>query len=185
MKHSTSRALAAAAAGVALLAPTAAGHAAEAAPKAQTKQLVKDVAGKDKRLARLATSTKVTRLADENEQVLVANITEDRADLAELKTAAEAADSTYDAKAVRKDLRSFRVENYVLAANIVKQAEALADEAAADPEAAAAVDAAIDAALALTADSTKADVKAARVHLQTAHEELDAEETTTTPAPTA
>lgn len=179
MKHSTFRALAAAAASAALLAPTANAQAAEAVSKSQTKQLVKDVAGKDKRLARLATSTKVTRLADENEQVLVANIADDRADLAALKAAAESADSTYDAKSVRKDLRSVRVQNYVLAANIVKQAERLAEEAAADPEAAAAVDAALDAALALTADSTKAEVKAARAHLQDAHEELEAAESTT------
>ena len=58
----------------ALVAPSALAATAAAAPdkptkpakavKAQTKQLLKDIAGKDKRLARLSTSNAVERLAD-------------------------------------------------------------------------------------------------------------------------
>ena len=70
--------------------------------KAQTKQLLKDVAGKDKRLARLAASHAVTALADDTEAELVANVTEAREALADVETAAEAADSTVDTRAVRK-----------------------------------------------------------------------------------
>lgn len=142
--------------------------------KSQTKQLLKDVAGKDKRLARLAESNAVARLADDTEAELVANITDARTALAEVKAAVEAADSTIDTRAARKDLRSFRVVTFRQAVNILKQAEHLAEEAAADPEATAHLAEAEAAALALTATSPKADVKAARAHLELAQAELEA-----------
>lgn len=151
--------------------------------KPQTKQLLKDVSGKDKRLARLATSGSVVNLADDVEAELVANIDEARTALADVRTAVEAADSTLDTRAARKDLRSFRVENFRLVVNILKQAEGLAADAAADPEATAHLVAAEDAALAITATSTKADVKAARAHLQAAHAELEPTEDEVEPVP--
>ncbi|QBX54174.1 hypothetical protein EXE58_00930 [Nocardioides seonyuensis] len=187
----TRRLIATAAATAALVAPAAVTASATAAPhehkdkpaktdkpakgtvKSQAKQLLKDVAGKDKRLTRLAESNAVARLADETEAALVANITDAQTALTDVKTAVEAADSTVDTRAVRKELRSFRVVNFRLAVNILKQAENLAEEAATDPEATAALDAAETAALALTATSTKADVKAARAHLELAHTELE------------
>lgn len=143
------------------------------AVKGQTKQLLKDLAGKDRRLARLATSNAVTRLADEAEAELVGNIEESRAGLAEVKAAVEAADSTVDTRAARKELRSFRVENFRLVVNVLRQAEALADDAAADPEAQAFLAQAEEAALAITATSTKGDVRAARALLRDAKAELE------------
>ncbi|UUZ59815.1 hypothetical protein [Nocardioides sp. B-3] len=152
--------------------------------KAQTKQLLKDVAGKDKRPARLAASNAVASPADDTEAELVANITDARTAPATAKTTIEAADSTMDTRAARKDLRSFRVVNFRLALNILKQAEGLAEAAAADPEAVSHLALAEDAALAITAASTKADVKAARAHLREARAELEpAEEETAAPAP--
>lgn len=150
--------------------------------KAQTKQLLKSVAGKDRRLARLATSNAVTRLADATEAQLVATIDEARTALADVKAAVEAADSAVDTRAARKDLRQFRVVNLRLAVNILKQAEGLTEEAAVDAEAQEHLAAAEAAALEITATSPKADVRAARAHLREARAELESEETETTPA---
>lgn len=164
----------------ALAAPSAFATA-QAAPattvKAQTKQLLKDIAGKDARLARLSTSDAVTRLADDTEAELVANIGDARTDLGEVKTSVEAADSTVDTRAARKELRSFRVENFRIVANILAKAEGLEEAAATDPEATEHLAAAEAAALAITADSTKADIRAARTHVQAAQAELDVDET--------
>ncbi|MFM6852121.1 MAG: hypothetical protein ACKOVB_23765 [Terrabacter sp.] len=180
MKRTTR--LAAALVAAAALAAPAASAAAQAAPapavKGQAKQLLKDIAGKDARLARLATSDAVTRLADDTEAELVANIGDARAALGEVRTSVEAADSTVDTRAVRKELRGFRVENFRIVATILAKAERLEDAAAADAVAAEHLAAAEAAALAITADSTKADIRAARTHLQDAQAELDGDDTT-------
>lgn len=145
--------------------------------KAQTKQLLKDVAGKDARLARLATSTAVVNLADDTEAELVLNIADARTALGDIKTAVEAADSTVDTRADRKELRSFRVENFRIVVNVLRKAESLGEAAAADPEAVAHLAAAEAAALAITATSTKADIRAAREHVKSANAELEVETT--------
>lgn len=191
------RTLAAGIAALALTTPVAMSTAAVAAPgekpattkqaptkKAQTKQLIKTISVKDAQLERLVTADRTTVLADDHEATVVANIGDDREALAALKAEAEAADSTLDTRAVRADLRDFRVVNYVLSGNILRQAEAIEDEAAADPEATMHLDEAIAAALAITAESTKSDVRDARAHLRLAKGELEAaaEEA---PAPTA
>lgn len=143
--------------------------------KAQTKQLLKDIAGKDKRLDRLSTSNAVESLADDTEAEVVANVTDARTALADLKTTVEAADSTVDTRAARKELRSFRVENFRIVVNILSKAERLEEPAAADAEAAGHLAAAETAALDITATSTKADIRAARDHVKAAQAELDAE----------
>ena len=169
-------------AAVAVPSAFATAQAAEPAPtvKAQTKQLLKDIAGKDKRLARLSTSNAVQSLADDTEAQLVTNLTEARTALADLKTSVEAADSTVDTRAARKDLHAFRVENFRIVVNIVKKVEGLEEAAAADPEAVAHLAEAEAAALEITATSTKADIRAVREHVQLAEAELEpAAETTT------
>ncbi|MCY4727663.1 hypothetical protein NYO98_15345 [Nocardioides sp. STR2] len=189
--NTTRRITATALATAALVVPSALAATAVAAPdkpgkpvkpaktvKAQTKQLLKDIAGKDKRLDRLSTSTAVENLADDTEAELVANVTDARTALAELRTSVEAADSTVDTRAARKELRSFRVENFRIVVNLVKQVEGLEEAAAADPEAVAHLDAAEAAALLITATSTKADLRDAREHLQAARAELEGETTT-------
>ena len=162
----------------ALAAPSAFATAQAAAPattvKAQTKQLLKDIAGKDKRLVRLSTSTAVERLADDTEGELVSNIEDARLALGEVKTSVEAADSTVDTRAARKDLRAFRVENFRIVVNILDKVERLEESASTDPEATSHLAAAEAAALAITASSTKADIRAAREHVQAARAELDA-----------
>ena len=151
--------------------------------KAQTKQLLKDIAGKDARLVRLSTSNAVTLLADDTEAELVSNIEDARTALGEVKTSVEAADSTVDTREARKELRGFRVENFRLVVNILRKAESLEEAAATDPEATEHLAAAEAAALEITATSTKVDVRTAREHVQAAQAELDGE--TETEAETA
>lgn len=139
----------------------------------QTKQLLKAISVKDAQLVRLAAADRTTRLADDNEAAVVANIDADRATLAALRADAEADGSTLDVNATRRTLHDFRVVNYVLSTNIVRQGEGLAAGAVADPVAAAQIDAAIVAALAITAESTKSDVRAARALLHLAEDETD------------
>jgi len=191
--NTTRRITATALATAALVAPSALAATAVAAPdkpvkptkpaktvKAQTKQLLKDIAGKDKRLERLSTSTAVVSLADDTEAELVDNLTDARSALAELKTTVEAADSTVDTRAARKELRSFRVENFRIVVNLVKKVEGLEEAAAADPEAVTHLAAAEAAALEITATSTKADIREVREHVKAAEAELDGETETTT-----
>jgi len=185
------RTLAAGIAALALTTPVALSTAAAAAAaeepaattKSQTKQLVRTISVKDARLERLSTADRTTVLADEHEATAVSSIGADREALATLRSAAEAADSTLDTRAVRAELRDFRVVNYVLSGNILRQAEAIEADAAADPEAAAHLDEAVAAALAITAESTKSDVRDARAHLRLAKDELDEDEVEA-PAPT-
>lgn len=148
--------------------------------KGQSKQLLKAISGKDERLARLTTSSAVVRLADDTELALVTNVEEARADLAELRSSVEAADSTVDTRAAREELRSFRVENFRLVANVLKQTEGLAEAAAADPEAVTHLAAAEAAALEIDAYSSKSDIREARAHVQAAQAELDPELATET-----
>ena len=116
----------------------------------------------DAKLARLATSKRTTRLADDVEAALLANMTADRAALAVLRSEYESSDSGLDADAERDELREFRVVNYVHAGNILRQAgkaeEKLTDEATAS----ARLEKAVAAALEITAASTKSQVRAAR-----------------------
>ena len=133
-----------------------------------TKQLLKTVSGKDKRLARLSTSSAVTRLDDAYETEVVAGIAKSRDALAAIRTAVEAADATVDTRAAAKDLRAFRVENHRLVVNVVAKADRVLDAAtlAGDAETAALATTAIEAALAVTATSPKSEIKAARAALE-------------------
>ncbi len=183
--NTTRRMTATALATAALVAPSTLSATAVAAPdkptkpaktvKAQTKQLLKDIAGKDKRLARLSTSNAVEALADDTEAEVVANVTDARTALTDLKSTVEAADSTVDTRAARKELHAFRVENFRLVVNILRKAEGLEEVAATDPEAVTHLAAAEAAALEITATSTKADIRAVREHVKAAQAELEGE----------
>lgn len=180
MKH-TRRAIAASFAAAALVLAPVSVDAADAAPetakpravKTQIKQLVRDIAHKDRLLARVDASKTVARLGDENEVVLRESIAADRTELRDLRAEAGAADSTYDTKSVRRQVRSYRVETYTQAAGIVRAAEELSVRAAEDQEALAHIDLAIDAALALHAQSPRSDIAVARGHLADAEAELE------------
>lgn len=149
---------------------------ADKAKAPRTKQLLKTVTGKDKRLARMSTSTAVTRLDDAYEPDVVAGIEASRDALAAIATALETAGSTLDTRAAAKDLRAFRVENHRLVVTVVAKADRLLDQAtlAGDTGTAALATSAIEAALAVTATSPRSEVKAARAALEAAStDELD------------
>jgi hypothetical protein len=150
---------------------------ADKAEAPRTKQLLKTVAGKDKRLARMITSNAVTRLDDAYESEVVAGIEDSREALAAIATAVEAADSAVDTSTVAKDLRAFRVENHRLVVNVVAKADRINDEATAagDTATAALATTAIEAALAVTATSPKSEIKAARAALDALEDETEDE----------
>lgn len=171
------RTAAAAAAAIALTSVAGAAEAAKPAGddrpnKTQAKQLLKDIARKNTHLNRVEGSHQLARLSVEHQATVLSNIDADQLDLATLVEAVNAADSTVDIRAARRELHSFRVENYTNAVNIVREAEQLVDDAAADPEAQVELDEAFAAALAITADSSKAEVEAARVALEEVYTEL-------------
>lgn len=153
-------------AAAALTAPSAQATAVAVPPTthahAQTKQLLKDIAGKDARLARLSTSAALARLSDDTEAALVANIDAARTTLSDIKMSVEAVDSTVDTRAERKELRAFRVENFRIVVNLLTRAEEVEETAAADPVTLAALAAVETAALEIDATSTKADIRAVR-----------------------
>jgi peptidoglycan hydrolase-like protein with peptidoglycan-binding domain len=134
--------------------------------KAQVKQLVHDVFVKDRALANVTTSATVVGLLDDHEAVLLGSIATDRLALATIRDAGVADPAT--APATRTAVRAFRVEVYVQAAGIVRDAEALTVAAAENAEALALVDLALQSALVLHARSPKADVEAARALLDEA-----------------
>ena len=148
---------------------------ADKAKAPRTKQLLKTVAGKDARLARISTSTAVTRLDDAYEPDVVAGIDESRDALAAIATALEGADSTFDVRAAAADLRAFRVENHRLVVTVVARAGRILDEATASGDTATAdlATAAIEAALAVTATSPRSEIKDARAGLKAADEADD------------
>lgn len=162
---------------------------------AQQRATLRVIAVTDTGLARVAASPRTAALATEVADAVVANITLDRDALAELKAAAEAADSTLVLHQVRRDLRAFQVANYLQAVTVAHGAahalEQVADndaalaelagtdvtEAQADNAAAGeAASAALEAALTVTATSGKDVLAGARTELTTARELLESVE---------
>lgn len=144
-----------------------AGNAAKAdrgsAAKTSATKLARDVARLQEQLDRTIRDGRLARLDAEHAEGVVANVEADKTALAAILTRAE--------------LRAFRVENYRLVVNILRQAtkaEANATEAG-SAEALALVDSAVAKALLVTASSAKADVKAARADLSAALELLEPE----------
>lgn len=143
---------------------------------AQTRAAVKQVAAKDRALARVAASRGITRLPDEQESVLVASIAADRTALAALRDAVVAGTTT--PRAARLALRGVRVENYHQAVAVLRDAAELADVAVDQPDVLALVDAAVEAVLGVTATGGRAALRSARSGLEDAwalYEELTAE----------
>lgn len=174
MKH-MARLTAGLVAAAAMVAPSAL-ITAEAAPPTttatgQAKQLLKDIAGKDARLARLSSSNALTRLGEGYRTPLLENIGDAQGTLGDLKASVEV-DSTLDTRAMRKELRSFRVENFRIVVNVLRQAEDLAETGAADPGTLAAVE---TAALEIDATSTKAEIRAVRDQIKAAQDEVETE----------
>lgn len=134
------------------------GHSAAAAKAGQsTRGVLREIAAKDRYLARLVTSRAVTRLPDAQEPTVVASIAADRATLTALTDAVTAGTTT--ARDARTQLRAFRVETYRVVVAVLGQAAAITAQAPDDAAVAAAVDSAVTAALGLHATSTRAEVR--------------------------
>lgn len=138
--------------------------------------LARDIARRGSALDRAVAPARIGVLSAESQSVLLANVALDKADLAVL------ADTTAaDPRAARKDLRSYRVTNFVIVVNLLRQAEALAPAAAelslTDPTAGAlAVELlsnTVSAAWGITATSPHADLVAARTLLHDARATLE------------
>lgn len=169
----TARLTAGLVAAAAMVAPSTLTTAEAAPPTAhsagQSKQLLKDIAGKDARLTRLAGSNAVARLSEGHRTPLLENIGEARTTLDGLKVSVET-DSTLDTRAMRKELRSFRVENFRIVVNVLRKAEDIGETGAADPET---LDAVTTAALDIDADSTKAEIRAVRDQIKAVRDESE------------
>jgi hypothetical protein len=151
------------------------------------RQVLRDIAHLDKRLARAATYVGKTAPASTERDTLLANVATDRADLATLADDVRTSGTVADVKAARKDLRQVRWTNYIQAAHFLRTAAALsakitslsAQAQSGSPEETQLADAstqlatAVADAAAITARSTRADVHAVRALLNSVQATLD------------
>lgn len=151
------------------------------------RQVLRDIAHLDTRLARAATYVGKTAPASTERDTLLASIATDRADLATLADSVRTAGTVADVRAARKDLRQVRWTNYIQAAHFLRTAAALSAEIATlsaqaqsgSPEATQLADAstqlatAVADAAAITARSTRSDVHAVRALLDTVQATVD------------
>ena len=146
----------------------------------------------DRRLARVAGDRALARLSSDARTQVAANVAADRASLAALGEAAASATSLAELQPVTTALRVVRPENYgvtlVTLRQVTRLTQRVADDAAAlaavtdrdvsegvaaNEAAATAVAAAGSHALALTAASTRRDLRAVGADLRTARQALD------------
>jgi hypothetical protein len=188
MKH-TSRMLAAVVAATALTftgvhtadaKPAHAGSHAKAEKAAKAKggkgamtKLERDVARKVAQLGRTVSDQRLRRVDSEHATTVKENVAADQLALEALVAPAETTTTeTAPATDVRATLKTYRPENYRLAVNILRQAAKAGETTEAET---VAVDESVALALALTATSTKSDVKAARAAFLDAGELLEDE----------
>ena len=152
-----------------------------AVASSDVRKVVRDIQRVKAQIGRAVTDRRIGGLADAAS--IGANAGLDIADLEALQSAATAADTTLDLKQVRRDVRSYRVENYRLVVNVVRHAAEVGAAAtdAGNAEAQALVASAVTTALTIRATSVKALLQDARVDLEAAEELLDAEETEADP----
>jgi hypothetical protein len=145
------------------------------------RKVVRDIERVKAQIGRAVSDRRIGALADAAS--IGANAGLDIADLEALQSAATAADTTLDLKQVRRDVRSYRVENYRLVVNVLRHAAEVGAAAtdAGNAEAQALVASAVTTALTIRATSVKALLQDARVDLEAAEELLDAEETEADP----
>ena len=136
-------------------------------------KLERDVARKVAQLEKTVSDQRLRRVDSAHAETVVANVDADQAALEALVAPADT--TTTEATDVRATLKTYRPENYRLAVNILRQAAKAGETTEAETTEAetVAVDESVALALALTATSTKADVKAARAAFLEAGELLE------------
>ena len=143
---------------------------------AQVRAALKQVAVKDRALARVAASKGLTALPAEQSGALAASVAADRVALAELRAAVTARTTT--PRAARVALKAYRVENYLQAVAVLRDAAELAALAVDLPEVLELVDGAVEGVLGVSATGGRALLKTAHADLEDAwalYEELTAE----------
>lgn len=143
---------------------------------AQVRAALKQVAVKDRALARVAAAKGLAALPAEQSSVLAASVAADRAALADLRTAVSAGTTT--PRAARVALKAYRVENYLRAVAVLRDAAELADLAVDLPEVLDLVDGVVDGVLGVTATGGRTLLKTAHADLEDAwalYDELTAE----------
>jgi hypothetical protein len=151
----------------------AGGHGKADVAKSDVRKVLRDIDRVTRRLDQAVRASRIDGLAQETQDALLANVEADKGVLAELAATVSAADGTTDLRQARRDVRALRVENYVLAVNVLRQAARVGEAADGNAEATALLGSAVEKALAVTAESVKADVKAARADLVAAKALLD------------
>jgi hypothetical protein len=157
---------------------------------AKDKRLVlKDIAHLDTTLGKFAASVRVSKVGAERKAAVLANVAADRAALASLAQTLKDADATLtDLKQVRRDLKAYRVSNYPMAVNLLRQADALAaeidalrpevvagtQEALTLDEAQGQVSQAVEGAYAITGTSGKVALHKVKVLLASANADVEA-----------
>lgn len=138
-------------------------------------KLERDVARKVAQLEKTVSDQRLRRVDSAHAETVVANVDADQAALEALVAPADTTTEAAPATDVRATLKTYRPENYRLAVNILRQAAKAGETTEAETTEAetVAVDESVALALALTATSTKADVKAARAAFLEAGELLE------------
>jgi hypothetical protein len=148
-----------------------------AVASSDVRKVVRDIERVKAQIGRAVSDRRIGGLADAAS--IGANAGLDLADLEALQSAATAADTTLDLKQVRRDVRSYRVENYRLVVNVLRHAAEVGAAATdvGNAEAQTLVASAVTTALTIRATSVKALLQDARADLEVAEELLDAENT--------
>jgi hypothetical protein len=149
------------------------GHGKADLAKSDVRKVLRDIDRATRKLDHAVRASRIDGLDQETQDALLANVETDKAVLAGQATTVSTAGDTTDLRQARRDVRALRAENYVLAVNVLRQSARVGEAAADNAEALALVDSAVVKALAVTASSTKADVKAARADLVAAKALLD------------
>ena len=149
------------------------GKAADKGGKGAMTKLGRDVARKVAQLESTVSDQRLRRVDDEHATTVKTHVKADQ-DALEALVAPAPTGTTTEGTApvtdVRATLRTYRPENYRLAVNILRQAAQAGDTTDAETSA---VDASVALALAITATSSKADVKEARAAFTDAAELLE------------
>ncbi|MGN6578350.1 MAG: hypothetical protein ACTHKG_21955, partial [Nocardioides sp.] len=149
------------------------GHGKADVAKSDVRKVLRDIDRVTRKLDRAVRASRIDGLDQETQDALLANVEADKATLTALATTVSTDGDTTDLRQARKNLRDLREENYVLVVNVLRHAVHVGEAAADDAEATALVDSAVAKALAVTASSPKADVRAARADLVAAQTLLD------------
>ncbi|MCW2797639.1 hypothetical protein [Nocardioides sp.] len=153
----------------------------------QQTQLKRQVARVGNRMDHATRESRLAPLADDVRAGVLANVEGDKAALADLSALVDAATTRGDLNGLRTQLRDLRPENYDVtvadlrfAGRLSTRVAELRAAAAGDPDALATLDeadalvaSATDKALAITASSSKADVRAVRTDLSSAKHLVD------------